>query len=184
MNPIFSPTKMIDSLILMQLVKEGPLHGYALTACMEDKFDWKPSQTAVYNSLKDMENRNLVTAEERIEKGRVQKIYSITKQGQEFINEAHKTMKEQMRRNFSQIVSISQMVSDIENSEESEALQLKIDSIMNNVAKISFMLLPLIKEAPNETESIIKNTYASLKKIATKYNVQLNEEENLNEETS
>jgi DNA-binding PadR family transcriptional regulator len=175
---------MLDSLILLQLVKEGPLHGYGLTSCMEEKFGWKPSQTAVYNSLKDMENRDLVTVEERIEKGRVQKIYTITEQGQEFANKAHKTMRDRMRNNFSQIIAISQMVSEVENAEESESLQIKLNSILENLGKISFMLLPLVREAPNETESIIEKTYISLKKIASKYNIQLNEEENINEETS
>ncbi|NPE07945.1 MAG: PadR family transcriptional regulator [Asgard group archaeon] len=64
MFPIFSPTKILDSLILMQILREGPLHGYALSNCIEEKFGWKPSQTAIYNSLKSMENENLVTSEE------------------------------------------------------------------------------------------------------------------------
>ncbi|NHK30291.1 MAG: hypothetical protein FK730_02995 [Asgard group archaeon] len=181
MNPIFSPTKMIDSLILMQLVKEGPLHGYALTSCMEEKFGWKPSQTAVYNSLKAMENKKFVKAEERIESGRVQKIYTITKQGQQFFNETQQLMNERMKRNFTHIFSIAQMISEIENLEESETFQLKIHTILENMEKISHLLLPLVREAPNETQTIIEKTYTSLKKIATKYNIQFKEEENVNE---
>jgi DNA-binding PadR family transcriptional regulator len=165
----------------MHLVKEGPLHGYAITSCMEEKFGWKPSQTAVYNSLKSMENQNLVTVEERIEKGRVQKIYSITKQGQQFFNETQQIRKERMREYFTHIFSIAQMVSEIENLKESEAFQLKIHSILDNMEKISHLLLPLVREAPNETHSIIEKTYTSLKNIALKYNVQIKEKENKNE---
>jgi hypothetical protein len=47
--------------------------------------------------------------------------------------------------------------------------------------KISHLLLPLVREAPNETQSIIEKTYTSLKNIATKYNVQFKEKENKNE---
>ena len=39
MKPIFSPTKMLDSLILMQIVFEGPQHGYALAASIEEDLD-------------------------------------------------------------------------------------------------------------------------------------------------
>ena len=101
MKLIFSPTKMLDHLILMQLIKEGPLHGYALAAAFEEHFGWKPSQTAVYNALKSMESENLVTAEERIEKGRAQKIYAVTEKGQKHYEETLEIMRKQMMKNFS-----------------------------------------------------------------------------------
>ena len=40
--------KVLDSLLLMQIVHKGPSHGYALGADIEEKFGWKPSQTAIY----------------------------------------------------------------------------------------------------------------------------------------
>ncbi|MFW9923037.1 MAG: PadR family transcriptional regulator, partial [Candidatus Thorarchaeota archaeon] len=105
MFPIFSPTKILDSIILMQIVIEGPQYGYALSSIMEEKFDWKPSQTTVYNSLKSLENDELVTVEERIEKGRVQKIYSITEKGRKHFLEMHQELKKLMKKNFSQFIS-------------------------------------------------------------------------------
>jgi DNA-binding PadR family transcriptional regulator len=179
MFPIFSPTKILDSLILMQIVREGPLHGYALSSLIEEKFGWKPSQTAIYNSLKSMESENLVTSEEKIEKGRVQKIYSITKEGRKAFEETHQQLRKQMMRNFSQFFSYVQMLGDIENREESKAFQKRIQTILENMKDISRMTLFLLREAPEETQKIVENTLTSLKELAKKYNVQLSEEQNM-----
>jgi len=179
MFPIFSPTKILDSLILMQIVRDGPLHGYALASLIEEKFGWKPSQTAVYNSLKSMESENKVTSEERIEKGRAQKIYSITEQGRQVFEATQRRMKEHMMKNFSQFFSFVQMVGDIENLEESEAFQKRVQSILENMREISRITLLLLKEAPEETQTIIEDTLASLNKIAAKFDIQSQEEENI-----
>ena len=179
MIPFFTPTKILNSLILMQIVKEGPLHGYALTAAIEEKFGWKPSQTAVYNSLKSMENENMVSVEEKIEKGRVQKIYSITEHGQKYFEESRQKMKEQIMNNLSQLFSLAQMVNDIENLEESEVLQQSIQSIIKNIRAIFSLLLILIRTAPKETQVVIENTLKTLEKIAKNFDIQFLEEENM-----
>jgi len=181
MFPIFSPTKILDSLILMQILVEGPLHGYGLSNCIEEKFGWKPSQTAIYNSLKSMENENLVTSQERIEKGRVQKIYSITKEGRESFEETHRLMRKQMMKNFSQFFSFVQMLGEFSTREESEAFQKKIQTILESLKDISRLTLLLLREAPEETQEIVKRTLTSLKEIASKHNVQLNLEEKMND---
>ena len=175
--PIFSPTKALDSLILMQIVMEGPLHGYALSSSIEEKFGWKPSQTAVYNSLKSMESNDMVTFEERIESGRAQKIYSITEKGRQFFEETHQQMKKHMMKNFSQFFSFMQMVGDLENSEESEVFQDRIQTTLENVKSISCMTLLLLRAAPKETQAIIENTLSSLNKIAAEFNIQIPEKE-------
>lgn len=180
MSLVFSPTKILDSLILMQLVIEGPLHGYALMASIEDKFGWKPSQTAIYNSLKSMENENLVSVEERIEKGRAQKIYSLTEKGRMFCEETHNKMKEHMTRDFSQLLSLVQMVSDIENIDESKKFQLQIQSILENMKQIPHLAILLLRKAPKETQTVIENTISALKKLAIKYDVQFLDEKDTN----
>ncbi len=177
MNPFIAPTKILDSLILMQIVKEGPLHGYALTLLLEEKSGWKPSQTAVYNSLKSMENDNLVTAEEKIEKGRVQKIYSITKQGRNFFKETHQNMKVQMMKNLTQLLSFVQLVGENDTRENSEEFQLKVQNISEKMKSIYFTTILLLKEAPNETEAFVEETLLSLKKIAQKYGIKIQEED-------
>ena len=176
MLPKISPTKMLDQIILIILVRRGPIHGYAISAIMEEKSGWKPSQTAIYNSLKSMENENLIVAEERIEKGRAQKIYSLTDKGQKHYEQTHQIMRKQMMKNFTQFFSLAQMISEIDNEEESETLQDSIQSIIDNMQE-SVQLLPLvIREAPKETKAVIENTIQSLRKIAVKYNIELEEQ--------
>lgn len=176
MFPIFSPTKILDNLILMLIMKKGPQHGYAITSIIEEKSGWKPSQTAVYNSLKSMENENLVVVEERIEKGRAQKIYSVTEKGKQYFEETHQNMRKQMMKNFSQYFSFVQMVSEIDNQEESEIYQQSIESIIENM-RIVYQILPLtLKEAPIETKVVFENTLNSLRKIATEYKIEIEKE--------
>lgn len=177
MNQFFSPTKILDSLILMQIVLEGPLHGYALTSSIEEKFGWKPSQTAVYNSLRSLECENMVSIEERIEKGRAQKVYSITKQGRQSFEETRQEMKKHIMKNFSRFLSFAQMMGDIENLEESEIFQQRIHAISTNMRSIHFMIYLLAKVAPTETQTIIENTLTSLKSLAKKFDIKLPEEE-------
>ncbi|MHA1223805.1 MAG: PadR family transcriptional regulator [Candidatus Heimdallarchaeaceae archaeon] len=177
MKSVVSLTKMLDSLILMQIEIKGPLHGYALVSSIEEKFGWKPSQTAVYNSLKSMENENIVKVEEKIESGRVQKIYSITEKGRMILQETKKRIKEHMSRNMAQFFSFVQMVEDIENVEESKAFQKKVQGIFEDLRSVSKITMVLLKEAPNETQEIISNCLSSLKKIAKKHEIELDEED-------
>ena len=178
MIPIFSPTKILDSLILMQIVLEGPVHGYALTSSIDEKYGWKPSQTAVYNSLRSLESDSMVSIEERIEKGRAQKVYSITKRGQQSFEETRKEMKKHVMKNFSQFLSFAQMVSDIENLEESEIFQKRIYAISENMRSINLLIFALAKEDLTETETIIENTLTSLKDLAKIFDIKFQKEDN------
>lgn len=179
MNFIFPPKKVLDSLILMQIVSEGPLHGYALTALIDEKMGWKPSQTAVYNSLKSMEQDKLVTSEEKIENGRLQKIYSITTKGQQIFDETHKKMRENMTKNFSQFISFAQMVSEIEDSEKSEAIHNSIQAIRESMYGVPQLITSLLRESPEEVQKVIDDLVLSLKKIAEKHNIEIEEKEKI-----
>ncbi|OLS31230.1 MAG: hypothetical protein HeimAB125_16710 [Candidatus Heimdallarchaeota archaeon AB_125] len=175
-NPIIPPTKILDSLLLMQIALKGPSHGYALATCIEEKFEWKPSQTAIYNALKSMESDGLVTSEERIESGRVQKIYSITKNGKKQSEETHQHMKMHMMKSFTRFFSFMQMVGNIESSDESKAFQQRMHDSLENMRNISFIALLLLKEVPKETEKVIEEFLLSLKEIAEKNKIDLPKE--------
>ena len=177
MIPFFSPTKILDNIIMMHLVMEGPQHGYGLASCIEEKMGWKPSQTSIYNSLKSMENDELVTVEENIEKGRVQRIYTITAKGQEIYNETKEKMRKHMVNNLSQFFSFIQMANEIANKEESETLQQNLQTILVDMQGITRLVFLLIREAPEEAKDILEETYASLKRIANKHEIQVKDEE-------
>ncbi len=172
-NPFIPPTKILDSLLLMQIELKGPSHGYALAAAIEEKFGWKPSQTAIYNSLKSMESDGMVTFEERIESGRVQKIYSITKKGKKLFEETQQHMKKHMMKGFTRFFSFMKMFSDIESSEESAAFQQRIHESLENMKSLSFLALILLREAPKEAEKIIEEFLISLKKLAEEKKIVL-----------
>ncbi|RLI70834.1 MAG: hypothetical protein DRP02_06680 [Candidatus Gerdarchaeota archaeon] len=172
MSPLFSPTKILDALILMQIVLKGPQHGYALAALIEEKFNWRPSQTAIYNSLKSMEKAGLVSSEERIESGRVQKIYSITEEGRHVFNEHQEAIRNRILKNFSQFLSFIQMAGEVGNLEESRALQLQIQAILRDMARISRLTFLLLHKKPEKTGMIIQKTLESLEKLAKENNVQ------------
>ena len=177
MSPVSPPTKILDSLILMQLEIEGPLHGYGLATTFEEKFSWKPSQTAIYNSLKAMEQENLVEYEEKIESGRVQKIYAITKKGKDCINETHKLMKENMIKNFVRMSSVMQMLVDSGQTKEAESIQKAVHEVFKSFREISLLTIKLIQKEPETTQRIIAQTLDSLKKIASDYNIEFKEDE-------
>ncbi len=177
MSPVFSPTKVLDSIILMQLEIDGPLHGYALASAFEAKFGWKPSQTAIYNSLKSLEQDELVSVEEKIDSGRVQKIYTITKKGRSTQEEVHQHMKERMMKNFAQVFSFMQMLIDSESSEETKTYQDTIQSVFQNFQSISRLTFMVLKEDPAKTQVIIEKTLKSLKKLATELDIDFQEEE-------
>ena len=67
---------MLHHMILFHLANEGPMHGYGLAAKIEERGGWKPSQTSIYNALKTLKNNGLVLAEEKIENGRAQIVYT------------------------------------------------------------------------------------------------------------
>jgi DNA-binding PadR family transcriptional regulator len=176
MNPMIPPPKILDSVVLMLITHKGPSHGYALATAIEERFGWKPSQTAIYNSLKSLESDGMVTSEERIESGRVQKIYSCTRKGKKQFEETHQHMKKIMMRNFTRFFSFIQMVGDIESSEESEAFQKRMHNSIENMRNISFLAMFLLREASKETEKVIEEFLASLMKIAEEKEIKIPEE--------
>lgn len=50
MQPILSPAKILDPLILMQIVHNGPSHGYALSIDIEERFGWNSVHSPSFNS--------------------------------------------------------------------------------------------------------------------------------------
>lgn len=176
MKRFLPPKKVLDSLLLMQIVTKGPAHGYALANDIEERVGWVPSQTAIYNSLKAMESEGIVTSEERIESGRVQKIYSATKKGKELFKETHQNMKRMIMKNFRRFFSLMEMIGDIESSEESKVSQKRIHSTLEEIKRIPFLTLTLLKEAPEETVEVVEEYLNTLMKIAEKKKIKLPEE--------
>jgi len=179
MRNLFSPKKIIESLVLSLLIKEGPLHGYALTIAIEEKFGWKPSQTAIYNTLKSLGRQQAVTFEERVEKGRAQKIYSITEKGHNQMVNAKKEMVSVMGKRLSQMMSIMQDFSEMEDTNVSHDIQKCKEMSGKNMDLIPFYVFKLMHVAPEETRKILEATLVSLKDLAVQYKVNFEDIEKI-----
>jgi DNA-binding PadR family transcriptional regulator len=150
----------------------GSIHGYALAASLEQNFGWKPSQTAVYSTLKGLEIEKAVSVEEKIEKGRVQKIYSITDYGKEMLDENKDRIQSQMMKKLSQLVIFMENFSDIGEFQDFESVQSSFKKLMKDVIQISHSILSLYKVIPEETTKFVEATISTLNKMATDNNVE------------
>ncbi|RLI73122.1 hypothetical protein DRO91_03590, partial [Candidatus Heimdallarchaeota archaeon] len=106
------------------------------------------------------------------ESGRVQKIYSITEEGRHVFNEHQEAIRNRILKNFSQFLSFIQMAGEVGNLEESRALQLQIQAILRDMARISRLTFLLLHKKPEKTGMIIQKTLESLEKLAKENNVQ------------
>jgi len=172
MRNLFSPTQIIQTLILSRIVIAGPLHGYALASAIEEKFGWKPSQTTIYNTLRTLESQKAVTVEERVESGRAQKIYSITDEGRKFLSKKKKQLNVSMGKKLSQLLTIMQDF-NMDYSEESDEPHKCQEFGEEDMDLLPFLIFKLLHVAPEETRKIISDTTASLKQLALKNKITI-----------
>ena len=172
MSKFFSPLKFLHSLLLFHINRVGSIHGYALAASLEQNFGWKPSQTAIYNTLKGLETEKAVSVEEKIEKGRVQKIYSITDYGKELLEDNKDKIQSQMMKKLSQLVIFMENFSDLGEFQDLESVQSSFKKLMRDVIQISHSILSLYKVTPEETSKFVKTTLSTLNQMATDNNVE------------
>src|SRR5215510_932166 len=69
------------NMIILEMIKERPRHGYDLIKAIEERFHgfYSPSAGSVYPILQELEDQNFVTSSAKSGK----KIYSITKGGEQ-----------------------------------------------------------------------------------------------------
>jgi DNA-binding PadR family transcriptional regulator len=87
------------TLIILEVIKERPRHGYDVIKAIEEKFHgfYSPSAGSVYPILQELEDRDFVTSSE--ERGK--KIYAITKDGERELK-ANKGTFAEMREHLRQ----------------------------------------------------------------------------------
>ena len=167
---MFSKKNLLNSLILFILRHKGPSHGYALTQHLEENFGWKTSKTSIYNTLKDMENNDLVSFEEQVKKGRNQKIYSISKAGLLFMKETRCIQEQKFKRTISKLLVLAQQYGENEFEVETDELE----NLMSRLRQINDHSLTLMSKAPIETQKILLSTIHSLEKLAEQNEIKLN----------
>ncbi len=73
--------------IILLMLKDRPMHGYALMKAIEDAYDHPISQGIVYPTLQMLEDQGYVTSAEQDNK----KVYSLTPEGQRYLTENQET---------------------------------------------------------------------------------------------
>lgn len=162
------PQKLLQKFILEVLNEKGAMHGYALSAELE-QLGWKSSQTAVYNTLRALEAEEAVRLEERKENGRLQKIYSITPAGKAKMEAGQKKMRDDMLKIAAMIISILQGIGGNDNSQD------EVRSAMIDFRDFARMALMVLHSAPGECHAIISTALASIRQLAEQNNIQVPE---------
>jgi DNA-binding PadR family transcriptional regulator len=102
------------NLIILEVIKERPRHGYDVMKAIEERFHgfYSPSAGSVYPILQELEDQDFVTSSE--ESGK--KIYSITKDGERELK-ANKAkfseMREHLRQRFGDMGRYSELMREM-----------------------------------------------------------------------
>jgi len=85
----------LDMLIL-RLVEAKPTWGYDIIKKTETAYQIKLRHGALYPMLNKLETKGFVKSRKQLQKGRVRKIYQITKRGKEILHAYYDSLKEQI----------------------------------------------------------------------------------------
>lgn len=91
--------RIIKSLLdiqLLRMVQVQPLWGYIIKKKVETNFQIKLRHGALYPMLNSLEQKGFLTSQKQTQGGRVRKVYTITKDGKEYIQSYYDILKEQL----------------------------------------------------------------------------------------
>ncbi len=83
-------------LLILQQVESAPTWGYSIIKKTETTYKIKLRHGALYPMLCKMEDQGLVKFRKELQKGRVRKIYQITKYGKSLLQAYHGFLMEQL----------------------------------------------------------------------------------------
>ena len=92
--------RMIKNLLdiqLLRMVQAQPLWGYKIKKKMEANFHIKLRHGALYPMLNSLEQKGFLTSQRQTKGGRVRKVYTITKNGREYLQSYYDILKEQVK---------------------------------------------------------------------------------------
>ena len=80
----------------MRLVQAQPLWGYRIKKKVETDFDIKLRHGALYPMLNSLERKGFLTSQKQQQGGRARKVYTITKDGKEYLQIYYSILREQI----------------------------------------------------------------------------------------
>jgi PadR family transcriptional regulator PadR len=82
---------------LLRMVQAQPLWGYKIKKKVEANFNLKLRHGALYPMLNNLEQKGFLTSERQTQGGRARKVYTITKNGKEYLQSYYSILKDQIR---------------------------------------------------------------------------------------
>jgi PadR family transcriptional regulator PadR len=82
---------------LLRMVQAQPLWGYKIKKKVEANFNVKLRHGALYPMLNQLEQQGFLTSERQTKSGRARKVYTITKNGKEYLESYYSILKNQIR---------------------------------------------------------------------------------------
>lgn len=76
---------LLDYLVL-RLLKNKPMHGYAIILAIRDLYGYYPAPSAIYPRLSTFERKKYVKSKLEAQNGKLRKVYSITPEGEAILN--------------------------------------------------------------------------------------------------
>ena len=81
---------------LLRMIQAQPLWGYMIKKKVETNFQIKLRHGALYPTLNSLQRKGFLTSQKQTQGGRVRKVYTITKEGKEYLQSYYGILKEQL----------------------------------------------------------------------------------------
>jgi len=82
---------------LLRIIQAQPLWGYKIKKKVEAKFQIKLRHGALYPMLNSLERKGFLTSQKQTKDGRVRKVYTLTKNGKEYLQNYYSILKDQIK---------------------------------------------------------------------------------------
>ena len=79
------------------MVRAQPLWGYKIKKKVEADFNVKLRHGALYPMLNRLERKGFLTSQKQTKGGRARKVYTITKNGEEYLQSYYSILKDQIK---------------------------------------------------------------------------------------
>jgi PadR family transcriptional regulator PadR len=81
---------------ILRLIDAQPLWGYKIKKKVETDFHIKVRHGALYPMLNRLEKQGFLTSQKQRQGGRTRKVYTVTKNGKEYLQSYYNVLKEQL----------------------------------------------------------------------------------------
>lgn len=91
-------TKNLLDIQLMRLIQAQPtIWGYRIKKTIETDFNVKLGHGALYPMLNSLERRGFLASERQRKGGRARKVYTVTKEGERYLQSYYEILREQLK---------------------------------------------------------------------------------------